>query len=205
MTKRLKSKHKVDRRLKANLWGRPKSPFNSRAYPPGQHGQNKKGKPTDYGTQLNAKQKLKAYYGNINERQFRNIYRKAINKKGDSTENLVGLLETRLDTVIYRSKFAPTVFAARQLINHGHFRVNSKKVNVSSYRVKEDDVIEIKDKSKSLTIIDGSINNKDREVPEYIQIDSKNKTTKLVRVPKLSEIPYPVLMEPKLVIEYYSR
>ena len=205
MTKRIKAKHKVDRRLRVNLWGKPKSPFNTRNYPPGQHGQNKKGKPTDYGTQLNAKQKLKAYYGNINERQFRNIYRKAINKKGDSTENLVGLLETRLDTVIYRSKFAPTVFAARQLINHGHFRVNSKKVNVSSYRVKEDDVIEIKDKSKSLTIIDGSINNKDREVPEYIQIDSKNKTTKLVRVPKLSEIPYPVLMEPKLVIEYYSR
>ena len=205
MTKRLKSKHKVDRRLKANLWGRPKSPFNTRNYPPGQHGQSKKGKPTDYGIQLNAKQKLKSYYGNINERQFRNIYRKAINKRGDSTENLVGLLETRLDTVIYRSKFAPTVFAARQLINHGHFRVNSKKVNVSSYRVREDDVIEIKDKSKSLTVIEGSLSNKDRDVPEYIQLDSKNKTTKLVRVPKLSEIPYPVLMEPKLVIEYYSR
>ena len=205
MTKRIKAKHKVDRRLRVNLWGKPKSPFNTRNYPPGQHGQNKKGKHTDYGTQLNAKQKLKAYYGNINERQFRNIYRKAINKRGDSTENLVGLLETRLDTVIYRSKFAPTVFAARQLINHGHFRVNSKKVNVSSYRVREDDVIEIKDKSKSLTVIEGSLSNKDRDVPEYIQLDSKNKTTKLVRVPKLSEIPYPVLMEPKLVIEYYSR
>ena len=205
MTKRIKAKHKVDRRLRVNLWGKPKSPFNTRNYPPGQHGQNKKGKPTDYGTQLNAKQKLKAYYGNINERQFRNIYRKAINKRGDSTENLVGLLETRLDTVIYRSKFAPTVFAARQLINHGHFRVNSKKVNVSSYRVREDDVIEIKDKSKSLTVIEGSLSNKDRDVPEYIQLDSKNKTTKLVRVPKLSEIPYPALMEPKLVIEYYSR
>ena len=205
MTKRLNSKHKIDRRLKVNLWGRPKSPFNTRAYGPGQHGQTKTSKPSNYGIQLNAKQKLKAYYGNINERQFRNIYRKAINKRGDSTENLVGLLETRLDTVIYRSKFAPTVFAARQLINHGHFRVNSKKVNVSSYRVREDDVIEIKDKSKSLTVIEGSLSNKDRDVPEYIQLDSKNKTTKLVRVPKLSEIPYPVLMEPKLVIEYYSR
>ena len=143
MTKRIKAKHKVDRRLKVNLWGKPKSPFNTRNYPPGQHGQTKKGKPTDYGIQLNAKQKLKAYYGNINERQFRNIYRKAINKRGDSTENLVGLLETRLDTIIYRSKFAPTVFAARQLINHGHFKVNKRKVNVSSYRVKEDDIIEI--------------------------------------------------------------
>jgi len=205
MTKRIKAKHKVDRRLKVNLWGKPKSPFNTRNYPPGQHGQSKKGKPTDYGIQLNAKQKLKSYYGNINERQFRNIYRKAIKKRGDSTENLVGLLETRLDTVIYRSKFAPTVFAARQLINHGHFRVNKKKVNVSSYIVREDDVIEIKDKSKSLTIIEGCLSSKERDVPEYIQLDSKNKTTKLVRVPKFSEIPYPTLMEPKLVIEYYSR
>ena len=205
MTKRIRAKHKVDRRLKVNLWGKPKSPFNTRNYPPGQHGQSKKGKPTDYGIQLNAKQKLKAYYGNINERQFRNIYRKAVQKRGDSTENLVGLLETRLDTVIYRSKFAPTVFAARQLINHGHFRVNKKKVNVSSYRVKEDDLIEIKDKSKSLIIIEGCLSSKERDVPEYIQLDSKNKTTKLVRVPKFSEIPYPTVMEPKLVIEYYSR
>ena len=205
MTKRIKAKHKVDRRLKVNLWGKPKSPFNSRNYPPGQHGQARKGKPIDYGIQLNAKQKLKSYYGNINERQFRNIYRKAIKKRGDSTENLVGLLETRLDTVIYRSKFAPTVFAARQLINHGHFKVNKKKVNVSSYRVREEDVIEIKDKSKSLTIIEGSLGSKERDVPEYIQLDSKNKTTKLVRVPKFSEIPYPTVMEPKLVIEYYSR
>jgi len=205
MTKRIRAKHKVDRRLKVNLWGKPKSPFNSRNYPPGQHGQSRKGKPTDYGIQLNAKQKLKSYYGNINERQFRNIYRKAIKKRGDTTENLVGLLETRLDTVVYRSKFAPTVFAARQLINHGHFRVNKKKVNVSSYRVREDDLIEIKDKSKSLIIIEGSLGNKERDVPEYIQLDSKNKTTKLVRVPKFSEIPYPTIMEPKLVIEYYSR
>ena len=205
MTKRIRAKHKVDRRLKVNLWGKPKSPFNTRNYPPGQHGQSRKGKPTDYGIQLNAKQKLKAYYGNINERQFRNIYRKAIKKRGDSTEDLVGLLETRLDTIIYRSKFAPTVFAARQLINHGHFRVNKKKVNVSSYRVREDDLIEIKDKSKSLIIIEGSLVSKERDVPEYIQLDSKNKTTKLVRVPKFSEIPYPTVMEPKLVIEYYSR
>ena len=198
MTKRINAKHKVDRRLKVNLWGRPKSPFNTRNYPPGQHGQNKKGKPTDFGIQLNAKQKLKSYYGNINERQFRNVYRKALKKKGDTTENLVGLLETRLDTVIYRAKFAPTVFSARQLINHGHFRVNKKKVNISSYTVKENDLIEVKDKSKSLS-------SKERDVPEYIQYDTKNKTAKLVRVPKFADIPYPTVMEPKLVIEYYSR
>ena len=205
MTKRLNSKHKVDRRLKVNLWGRPKSPFNTRNYPPGQHGQNRKGKPTDYGIQLNAKQKLKSYYGNINERQFRNVYRKALKKKGDTTENLVGLLETRLDTIIYRAKFAPTVFSARQLINHGHFKVNKKKVNISSYIVKENDLIEVKDKSKTLTIIEGCLSSKERDVPEYIQHDSKNKTAKLVRVPKFADIPYPTLMEPKLVIEYYSR
>ena len=205
MTKRLNAKHKVDRRLKVNLWGRPKSPFNTRNYQPGQHGQSRKSKPTDYGMQLMAKQKLKSYYGNINERQFRNIYRKAIKKRGDTTENLVAFLETRLDTVIYRAKFAPTVFSARQLINHGHFKVNKKKVNVSSYLVKEEDLIEVKDKSKSLIIIEGCLNSKERDVPEYIQSDSKNKTAKLVRVPKFADIPYPAQMEPKLVIEYYSR
>ncbi len=205
MTKRIKAKHKVDRRLRVNLWGKPKSPFNTRNYPPGQHGQNKKGKPTDYGVQLNAKQKLKSYYGNINERQFRNVYRKAIKKKGNTTENLVGILERRLDTVIYRAKLAPTVFSARQLINHGHFRVNKKKVNVSSYLVKEEDLIEVKDKSKALIIIDTSLASKERDVPEYIQVDIKNKAAKLVRVPKFADIPYPTLMEPKLVIEYYSR
>ncbi len=205
MTKRLSSKHKVDRRLKVNLWGRPKSPFNTRNYPPGQHGKNRRGKPSDYGIQLEAKQKMKFYYGNINERQFRNIYRKAIKKRGDTTENLVALLETRLDTVIYRAKFAPTVFSERQLINHGHFKVNKKKVNVSSYLVKEEDLIEVKDKSKSLIIIEGCLNSKERDVPEYIQSDGKNKTAKLVRVPKFADIPYPVQMEPKLVIEYYSR
>ena len=205
MTKRINAKHKIDRRLKVNLWGRPKSPFNSRAYPPGQHGQNKRGKPTDYGIQLNAKQKLKGYYGNINERQFRNIYRKAITTRGDTTENLIGLLESRLDTIIYRAKFTPTVFAARQLINHGHIRVNKKKVNISSYLVKDTDVIEVREKSKTLPVIDGSLSSKERDVPEYIQLDDKNKIVKLIRVPKFSEVPYPVIMEPSLVIEYYSR
>ena len=205
MTKRLNSKHKVDRRLKVNLWGRPKSPFNTRAYGPGQHGQTKTSKPSDYGIQLQAKQKLKSYYGNINERQFRNIYRKALSKKGDTTENLIALLESRLDTVIYRGKFAPTVFAARQLINHGHIRVNKKKVNISSYLVKETDTIEVREKSKKLNIIDGSIQSKERDVPEYIQLDNKQKSVKLVRVPKFAEVPYPVIMEPSLVIEYYSR
>ncbi len=205
MTKRHKSKHKVDRRLKSNIWGRPKSPFNTRAYPPGQHGQNKKGKPTDYGIQLQAKQKLKAYYGNINERQFRNIYRKALARKGDTTENLIALLESRLDTVIFRAKFAMTVFSARQMINHGHIKVNNKKVNISSFLVKDSDLIEVREKSKKLTIIDGALQSKERDVPEYIQLDDKKKTAKLVRVPKFSEVPYPVIMEPNLVIEYYSR
>ena len=205
MTKRLKSKHKVDRRLKANIWGRPKSPFNSRAYPPGQHGQNKKGKPTDYGIQLQAKQKLKGYYGNINERQFRNIYKKATMLKGDTGENLIGLLERRLDSVVYRARFSTTVFSARQLINHGHVKVNGKKVNIGSYVVKEEDTIEIRDKSKQLAFIDIALANKERETPEYIQLDEKNKKVTFVRTPKFEEVPYPVVMEPNLVIEYYSR
>ena len=205
MTKRLNSKHKVDRRLKVNLWGRPKSPFNTRAYPPGQHGQTKSAKPSDYGIQLQAKQKLKCYYGNMNERQFRNMYKKAIMKKGDTAENLIGLLERRLDAVIYRSKLSNTIFSSRQLINHGHVRVNGKKVNVSSYQVKEEDSIEIRDKSKQLALIDIALANKEREVPEYLQLDEKNKKVKFVRVPKFEEVPYPVVMEPNLVIEYYSR
>jgi len=205
MTKRLASKHKVDRRLKVNLWGRPKSPFNSRNYPPGQHGKAKKGKLSDYGTQLEAKQKMKFYYGNINERQFRNVYRKAIQKKGNTTENLVGFLERRLDTVAYRAKFATTVFSARQLINHGHIKVNGKKVNIPSYLVKAEDTIEIKDKSKDIVAIVGALMNKEREVPDYIQMDEKNKKATLIRIPKFSEVPYPVIMEPNLVIEYYSR
>ena len=205
MTKRLNSKHKIDRRLKVNLWGRPKSPFNTRAYPPGQHGQTKSSKPSDYGIQLQAKQKLKCYYGNMNERQFRNMYKKAIMKKGDTAENLIGLLERRLDAVIYRSKLSNTIFSSRQLINHGHVRVNGKKVNISSYQVKEEDSIEIRDKSKQLALIDIALANKEREVPEYLQLDEKNKKVKFVRVPKFEEVPYPVIMEPNLVIEYYSR
>ena len=205
MTKRLSPKHKVDRRLKVNLWGRPKSPFNSRNYPPGQHGKSRRGKISDYGSQLEAKQKLKFYYGNMNERQFRNVYRKAIQKKGNTTENLVGFLERRLDTVAYRAKFATTVFSARQLINHGHIKVNGKKVNIPSYLVKAEDTIEIKDKSKNIVTITGALVSKEREVPDYIQMDEKNKKATLIRIPKFSEVPYPVIMEPNLVIEYYSR
>ena len=206
MTKRLNSKHKVDRRLGVNLWGKPKSPFNSRAYPPGQHGQaGAKKKTSDYGIQLKAKQKLKAYYGNINERQFRNIYRKAAMLKGDTGENLIGLLERRLDAVVYRAKLSTTIFSARQLINHGHVKVNGKKVNIGSYSVKEEDSIEIRDKSKQLAIIDIALANKERETPEYLQMDEKNKKFKFVRIPKFEEVPYPIVMEPNLVIEYYSR
>ena len=205
MTKRLASKHKVDRRLKVNLWGRPKSPFNSRNYPPGQHGKSRRGKPSDYGTQLEAKQKMKFYYGNMNERQFRNVYRKAIQKRGNTSENLVAFLESRLDTVIYRAKFAITVFSARQLINHGHIKVNGKKVSIPSYMVKAEDSIEVKEKSKEIANITGALISKEREIPDYIQMDEKNKKAKLIRIPKFSDIPYPTIMEPNLVIEYYSR
>jgi len=205
MTKRLTSKHKVDRRLKVNLWGRPKSPFNSRNTPPGQHGNKRHSRPSDYGIQLQAKQRLKSYYGNINERQFRNFYRKAIKKRGDTVENLIGLLEKRLDIIVYRAKFALTVFSSRQLINHGHIKVNGKKVNIPGYLLKEEDTIELKEKSKQLATVDVSLASKERDVPEYLQLDEKQKKIKFVRTPKFAEVPYPVLMEPNLVIEYYSR
>ena len=205
MTKRLNSKHKVDRRLKVNLWGRPKSPFNSRATSPGVHGAARQKKTSDYGVQLRAKQKLKSYYGNINERQFRNVYKKAIMKKGDSAENLIGLLERRLDAVIYRAKLSNTIFSSRQLINHGHVKVNGKRVNIPSYTVKDGDEISLKDQSKQINLIQESIISQEREIPEYLEVDVKEFKGRFLRAPLIHDVPYPVTMEPNLVIEYYSR
>lgn len=205
MTKRIAQKHKIDRRLSVNLWGRPKSPFNLRKYRPGQHGQKHTGKLSDYGVQLNAKQKLKGYYGNLNERQFRNCYKEAIRQKGDSGENLIAILERRLDTVVYRSKFVPTVFAARQFINHGHVKVNGKRVNIASYLLKESDVVEVKDKSRELALVVESQKSQEREIPGYISVDEKKCSTTFIRIPQFAEVPYATQMDPKLVIEYYSR
>tara|TARA_B100001559_G_C16433922_1_gene591135 strand:- start:675 stop:1292 length:618 start_codon:yes stop_codon:yes gene_type:complete len=205
MTKRIAQKHKIDRRLSVNLWGRPKSPFNLRKYKPGQHGQKHSGKLSDFGVQLNAKQKLKGYYGNLNERQFRNCYKEAIRQKGDTGENLIAILERRLDTIVYRSKFVPTVFAARQFINHGHVKVNGKRVNIASCLLTEGDVVEIKDKSKELAIVVESIKSQERDIPGYISVDEKKLSSTFVRVPQFAEVPYATQMDPKLVIEYYSR
>jgi small subunit ribosomal protein S4 len=205
MSKRHSVKHKIDRRLGENLWGRPKSPFNRREYGPGQHGQRRKGKISDFGTQLRAKQKLKGYYGNISEKQFRRYYAEAIRLKGDSGEQLIGLLERRLDAVVYRSKFVPTVFAARQFVNHGHVKVNGRRVTIASYLVKAGDVIEVKEASKQLVIVLESVALAERDVPEYIEVDHSKMTAKLARVPTLTDVPYPVQMEPNLVIEFYSR
>ena len=204
MSKRTSSKHKIDRRLSVNLWGRPKSPFNKRDYPPGQHGQRRR-KVSDFGTQLRAKQKLRGYYGNINERQFRRIYAEAVQAKGDTSEHLIGLLERRLDIIVYRMLFVPTVFAARQLINHGHVMVNGKRVNIPSYRAKEGDEVEIRQKSKQHPIVLESIQTPERDVPDYIETDFEKLKGKFVRIPMLTDVPYPVQMEPNLVIEYYSR
>ena len=205
MTKRAEAKYKIDRRLGQNIWGRPKSPVNRREYGPGQHGQRRKGKPTDFGTQLKAKQKLKGYYGNISEKQFRKYYAEAIRQKGDSSQNLVGLLERRLDAVVYRCKFVPTVFAARQFVNHGHVKVNGRRVNIASYQVKVGDTIEVKDASRQLAIVLESAQLGERDVPDYYEIDASKFTAKMTRVPGLSEVPYPVHMEPNLVIQFCSR
>jgi small subunit ribosomal protein S4 len=203
--KRLNSKHKIDRRLGCNLWGRGKSPYNVRQTGPGMHGANR-GKPTDYGLQLRAKQKLRGYYGSIGEKKFRAYYQEAIRLRGDSSQNLIGLLERRLDAVIYRAKFAPTVFSARQIVSHGHIAVNGKRVNIPSYQVKEGDVVEVREKSRQMTIIMGAIDSPERDVPEYIGVEDGNKMkATFVRVPKLEDVPYPVHMEPHLVVEFYSR
>jgi small subunit ribosomal protein S4 len=205
MTKRHDAKYKLDRRMGKNVWGRPKSPVNRREYGPGQHGQRRKGKLSDYGVQLRAKQLLKGYYANISERQFRGVYAEAIRMKGDSGANLIGLLERRLDSVVYRAKFVPTVFAARQFINHGHIKVNGRRVTVASYRVKAGDLIEVKDKSKQLALVLEATGLAERDVPEYIEADHSKMTAKIARVPLVTEVPYPVQMEPHLVVEYYSR
>jgi small subunit ribosomal protein S4 len=205
MSKRIQAKYKIDRRMGQNIWGRPKSPVNRREYGPGQHGQRRKGKVSDFGTQLRAKQKLKGYYGNITEKQFRRYYGEAVRQRGDSGENLVGLLERRLDAVVYRCKFAPTPFAARQFVNHGHITVNGRRVNIPSYLVKAGDVIAIKDSSKQLVIVLESVQLAERDVPDYIEADHSKMTATYNRIPTLSEIPYAVQMEPNLVIEFYSR
>ena len=205
MTKRAEAKYKIDRRMGENIWGRPKSPVNRREYGPGQHGQRRKGKLSDFGVQLKAKQKLRGYYANISERQFRGIYDEAIRMKGDSGANMVGLLERRLDAMIYRAKFVPTVFAARQFINHGHIKVNGRRVTIPSYRLKVGELVEVKDSSKELALVLEAKALAERDVPDYIEADHGKMTAKLARVPTAGEIPYPVRMEPHLVVEFYSR
>lgn len=205
MTKRTAAKYKIDRRMGENIWGRAKSPLNKREYGPGQHGQRRKGKLSDFGTQLRAKQKLKGYYGDLTEKQFRRIYAEAERVKGDTGENLVGLLERRLDAVVYRAKFVPTIFAARQFVNHGHVEVNGQRVNIASYRVKEGDVVSIRERSRQLAIVLEAVALTERDVPDYLEVDHNKMTASFVRTPALGDVPYPVVMEPNLVVEFYAK
>src|SRR3954454_2148160 len=205
MTKRVSAKHKIDRRLGENIWGRPKSPLNRRESRPGQHGERRQGKLSDFGQQLKAKQKLKGYYASISERQFRAVYDEAARLKGSTSEHLVGLLERRLDALVYRAKFVPTVFAARQFVSHGHVTVNGKRVTIPSYRIKIGDNVEVKEKSKQLALVIEATGLAERDVPDYIEVNHSKLTAKLTRIPQLTEVPYPVQMEPHLVVEYYSR
>jgi small subunit ribosomal protein S4 len=205
MSKRKSAKYKLDRRMGENIWGRPNSPVNKRSYGPGQHGQRRKGKMSDFGLQLRAKQKLKGYYGDLTEKQFKRIFADASRVKGDTGENLIGLLERRLDAVVYRAKFVPTVFAARQFVNHGHVLVNGKRVNIPSYRVKEGDVVEVRQKSKQLASVLEAVSLAERDVPDYLDVDHSKMTAAFTRTPGLSDVPYPVQMEPNLVIEYYAQ
>jgi small subunit ribosomal protein S4 len=205
MSKRKDAKYKIDRRMGQNIWGRPKSPVNKREYGPGEHGQRRRTKLSDFGVQLRAKQKLKGYYGNISEKQFRRIYQQADSQKGDTSENLIAILESRLDAIVYRAKFVPTVWAARQFINHGHVRVNGRKVNIPSYRCKAGDVIEVRDRSKQMGMVLESVDLAERDVPDYIDADYSKMTATFTRLPAFADVPYPVMMEPNLVVEFYSR
>jgi small subunit ribosomal protein S4 len=205
MTKRIRAKHKIDRRLGENIWGRSKSPLNRRASRPGQHGERRAGKISDFGQQLKAKQKLKGYYGNINERQFNRVYKEAARLKGSTSEHLIGLLERRLDAVVYRAKFVPTVFAARQLVSHGHITVNGQRVNIPSYRCRPGDVIEVKETSRQMPLVIEATKSPERDVPDYIEAEHTKMSAKFIRVPALADVPYPVQMEPNLVVEFYSR
>ena len=204
MSKRHSAKHKLDRRMGENIWGRPKSPVNKREYGPGQHGQRRKSKVSDYGIQLKAKQKLKGYYGEVTEKQFKAQYTEAARMKGDTSQNLIGLLERRLDAIVYRAKFAPTVFAARQLVSHGHIRVNGVKCNVASRRCAVNDIISLGNKAQEMALVLEAQSLPEREIPDYVVADGTDKVT-LSRVPTLDEVPYPVKMEPNLVVEFYSR
>ena len=203
MSKREESKYKINRRLGVNLWGRAKSPLNRREYGPGQHGQRRK-KPSDYGTQLSAKQKLKGYYANIGERQFRRLYEEAVRRRGDTGENLIALLERRLDAAVYRMKLAPTPFAARQLVSHGHVKVNGRRVTIASYHVKEGDTLELSPKAKEMALVMEAAKSAERDTPDYLEVN-EGKTSKLLRTPKLADVPYAVQMEPHLIVEFYSR
>ena len=204
MSKRQNSKYKIDRRMGENIWGRPKSPVNKRSYGPGQHGQRRAKKLSDYGTQLQAKQKLKGYYGNITERQFRKYYTDAARRPGDTGENMIGLLETRLDTVVYRSKFVPTPFAARQLVSHGHVKVNGRRVTIASYHVKDADTIELTQKAREMALVLEASKSAERDTPDYLEVN-EGKTSKLLRTPKLADVPFAVQMSPHLIVEFYSR
>ncbi|WP_375614118.1 30S ribosomal protein S4 [Bartonella sp. AC151YNML] len=205
MSKRETTKYKIDRRMGENIWGRPKSPVNRRNYGPGQHGQRRKGKLSDYGVQLRAKQKLKGFYGDISEKQFHKTYEEAARRRGDTGENLIGLLESRLDAVVYRAKFVPTIFASRQFINHGHVNVNGRRTNIQSYRCKPGDVIEVREKSKQLVLVLEAVQLAERDVPDYIEADHKQMKATFTRIPAFADVPYAVQMEPNLVVEFYSR
>ncbi|MDE6224051.1 MAG: 30S ribosomal protein S4 [Alphaproteobacteria bacterium] len=204
MSKRLETKHKLDRRYGVNTWGRAKSPVNKRKYKPGQHGPVGHSKRTDYGTQLAAKQLLKGYYGNVSEKKFRSYYDEAMRRRGD-TQQIIAQLESRLDAIVYRANFVPTVFAARQLVSHGHILVNGKSVNIPSYQVSVGDVITLKENAKTIPMVIQAQNNKEREVPDYLSVDEKKFEATYVRIPTFEEVPYPVKMEPNLVVEFYSR
>jgi small subunit ribosomal protein S4 len=177
--------------------------YERRSYPPGQHGQNRRRKRSDYGEQLREKQKVKRLYG-IAERQFRGYYHRAVRTKGKSGDVLVQLLERRLDNVVYRMGFASDHAEGRQLVRHGHFTVNGKRVNIPSYLVRPNDVVQVRESSKTIARINEALAAVDRRgVPQWIALDKDNFKGQVTQLPAREDVTLPI--REQLIIELYSK
>ncbi|MDD2840283.1 MAG: 30S ribosomal protein S4 [Rickettsiales bacterium] len=203
MTKRINAKKKISRSLGVNLWGRANDTFVKRNYRPGQHGTAPK-RDTNHSIHLRAKQKVRKYY-DIKESQFRTIFDNAKRLKGNTEEIFAGLLESRLASIVYRANFAPTVYAARQLVNHKHILVNGKPINIASYQVKVGDVISLSEGAKKITLINEALEHMERDIPTYLELNANEKTVKFLNKPAFSDIPYPFDAEFNMIVEFYSR
>ena len=195
-------KHKLCRRLGECIWGNPRCPSINRPFAPGQHGQSRRRKRSVYGMQLLQKQKIRTHYG-LMERQMRKVFAEAKRMGGVTGSNLMMLLESRLDCVVYRLGFANTVPAARQLVTHGHIVVDGKAVNIPSFRVKPGMVVGVREKSRKVPMIANGVESPRTMMPEYLERPEKAFEGKMVSLPNSETIPFKA--DTQAVIGFYSR